>query len=154
MDAVTHPHPEIVRMVDEYFVPVRLESVKHNDVARKMGVRWLPGIVVADADERPAHVSVGFLPAEDLLSELTFGRAICAMGAKQYEEADRLFESVSVNPLAERAPEACFWWGISRFRRTKDLSSAREPWSRIVATWPHSQWARKVGYALDRKANP
>jgi hypothetical protein len=151
MDTVTYPHEQVAREIERNFVPVRLESAKYGDVARQLNVRWLPGLVICDSDTRPAHVSIGFLPPEDLLVELTFGRGILAMGRKRYEDAHSLFAECAADPRRERAPEALFWWGISRYRQLKDFSAAvSEPWRRIVEGWPGSQWARKVGYAVGK----
>jgi TolA-binding protein len=151
MDTVTYPNDRVIAEMDRHFVPVRLESAKHGELARRLNVRWLPGLVVADADGRPAHVSIGFLPPDDVLVEMTFGRAINAMAAKRYDEAHALFQDVAGDPARERAPEALFWWGISRYRQLKDFSTAvREPWGRIAEGWPRSQWARKVGFALGK----
>jgi TolA-binding protein len=111
-----------------------------------MNVRWLPGLVVCDADERPAAVQVGFLPPEDLLPELTFGRAIVAMGAKRYDEAHALFRQVAETD-ADRAPEAFYWWGISSYRQSKDFKDCTAKWAEIVRRWPATQWARKVSWA-------
>lgn len=153
MEAVTLPDESVIGELSDRFVPARLESAKHADLARRMGVRWLPGLVVCDADERPAHVVIGYLPPDDLRAELTYGRAIVAMSEKRYDDAHALFCAVADWPGAERAPEALFWWGISRFRQTKDFATAvGEPWTRIVERWPGSQWARKVGYALGLSA--
>jgi len=151
MEAVTLPEETVIDEVTRSFVAAKLESAKHPDLSRRMGLRWLPGLVVCDADERLAHVVVGFLPPDDLVAELTFGRAIVAMGEKRYDDAHAAFAAVAERPDAERAPEALYWWGISRNRQMKDFDAAvREPWGRIVERWPRSQWARKVGYALGR----
>jgi TolA-binding protein len=151
MDAVTHPDERVRVEVAEHFVPVKLESARHGEVSRHMNVRWLPGLVIADAAERPAHVSIGFLPPPDLLTELTFGRGIVAMGEKRYDEAHALLSSVAATPDAERAPEALFWWGVSRYRQSKDFRAAvEEPWTKIVEGWPRSQWARKVAWMVGR----
>jgi TolA-binding protein len=149
MEAVTLPDESVIREIEANFVAAKLESAKHADVSRRMGVRWLPGLVVCDAEERLAHLVVGFLPPADLIPEITFGRAIADMGAKRYDAAHQAFAAVADAPDAERAPEALYWWGISRNRQMKNLDAAvREPWGRIVERWPKSQWARKVGYAL------
>jgi TolA-binding protein len=148
MEAVTLPDESVNREIERSFVAAKLESARHAEVSRRMGVRWLPGLVVCDADERLAHLVVGFLPPGDLIPELTFGRAIVEMGAKRYDEAHAAFAAVAETD-AERAPEALYWWGISRNRQLKDFDAAvREPWGAIVKHWPKSQWARKVGYAL------
>src|SRR5438477_5801496 len=110
MDAVTYPHESVIREIEGKFVPVKLESGKNAEISRRMGIRWLPGLVACDADERPMHTVVGFLPPRDLITELTFARAIGAMGAKKYDDAHALFREVAETPGAERAPEPYFWW--------------------------------------------
>ncbi len=150
---MTYPQQAVVDEVEGKFVAAKLESAKTPELARKLGVRWLPALLVVDADERPASSSVGFLPAADLLTELTFGRAILEMGKKRYDQAHLLFQEVTGAVDSERAPEAAFWWGVSRYRQLKDFPLAvREPWELILQRWPRSQWARKVGYA--RKYQP
>jgi thioredoxin-like negative regulator of GroEL len=148
MDTVTYPQKAVIDEVNGKFVPAKLESAKNPDVARGLGVRWLPGLVVCDSDGRAANAQIGFLPPEDLITELTFGRAIIAMGTKHYEEAHRLFQQVVEKREHDRAPEAAFWWGVSRYRHMKDFSAAmREPWGMILERWPRSEWARKVAFA-------
>ncbi len=150
MDAVTHPHDDVAQELAQHFVAVKLESGKHPELTRRLGVRWLPGMAVVDTDERAANIQIGFLPVADLLAETAYGRAIVAMGAKRYDEAHALFAQVVDTDGAERAPEAAFWWGVSRYRQTKNFDMARAEWARIVERWPRSQWARKVGYTLEQ----
>lgn len=151
MDTVTYPDAAVAREIEGRFVAAKIESGKQPDLARSLGIRWLPGLAVVDADGRAASVQTGFLPPGDLLPELAFGRAIFAMGQKRYDEAHALFQELLGQLEAERAPEAAYWWGISRFRQTKDFAaSMREPWGEILRRWPRSQWARKVGWALGR----
>jgi len=149
MGAVTYPDAEVARRLNDDFVPCMVESAKAPDLARKMNVRWLPGLIVADADERPAHVQVGFLPPQELLTELSFGAAIVAMGEKRYDDAHALFREVAERPGAERAPEAWYWWGISRYRQSKSFADCQDAWRNIVERWPDSQWVHKVSYALE-----
>jgi TolA-binding protein len=147
---VTYPQPEVIEALSQY-VPLKLESGKSPELARRLNIRWLPGIAVLDADERPAHVLTGFLPPKDLLAELRFARGILAMGRKKYDEANALLQGVANEPDAERAPEAAYWWGVSRYRQTKEFdASMNGTWSLIVERWPASQWARKVSYALKK----
>ena len=97
---------------------------------------------------RSTHSTVGFLPPDDLLHELDYGRAIHAMATREYATANGLFDALSAQHDAERAPEAAYWWGVSRMRETKQPDTALEPWQRILDHWPDSQWARKIRYAV------
>lgn len=151
---MTYPQVAVRRELQDRFVCVKLESALDPSLARSLGIRWMPGLAVLGADGRAACVQTGFLPPADLLLELTFGRAILAMGQKRYAEAHALFREVMDAEGAERAPEAAFFLGVSRYRETKAFGEAvLEPWGAILARWPRSQWARKVGWALG-KATP
>lgn len=147
MGAVTYPDPYVVRALSTDFVPVKLESAKSQDLARSFNVRWLPGLVMTDAEGRLAHAQVGFLSPGQLLPELDFARGVLAMGAKRYDEAHELFERVA-GAGTDRAPEALFWKGISRYRQGKQFADCQAEWRRIVERWPDSQWRVKVEYAL------
>ena len=151
MGAVTYPHPDVVKELNDNFVAVKIESAKAPDLARRMNARWLPGLIVAGSDERPAHTQIGFLPPEDFILELHFGRAIVAMSRKNYDEAHRLFAEIAARVEAERAPEAYYWWGISAYRQSKNFADCQEHWAKIVARWPESLWTKKVSYALEHK---
>ena len=150
MGAVTYPQEAVERELNSHFVPCKLESAKHGDLARKFNVRWLPGLVVCDAEERPANVQTSFLAPEDFLFELSYGRALVAMGEKRYDDAEALFREVGEKAPVERAPEAWYWMGISNYRRSKDFADCLKAWAKIVERWPGSQWARRVEYALPR----
>jgi len=148
MGTVTYPSPRVIEELNRSFVPCRIESAKAPELARKMNVRWLPGLVVADAAERLAHQQIGFLPPADLLNELDFGRAIALMTRKHYPEAHALFLEVAARAATERAPEAWYWLGISRYRESKRFEDCQDAWRRIAERWPGTQWARRVEYAL------
>jgi len=148
---VTYPDAGVERAIAEGFVPVRLEGGKFRDLARQYNVRWFPALVVADAEGRATHQTTGFLPPRDLCDELDYGRAIHAMAEKRYDVANRLFGALADRREAERAPEAVYWWGISKMRETKDPSAALPTWKLIPERWPRSQFARKVAYALTPK---
>ena len=145
---MTYPNEEVAHEVSDKFVACKVESAKNPELAKRLAVRWLPWLAVIDStDERPASITVGFLPPEDLLVELTFGRAITAMAQKRYDDAHALFREVAENPTAERAPEAYYWWGVSKYRQTKDVqASLLALWPNILERWPKSQWARKVAF--------
>lgn len=145
---MTYPEAAIIEHVQGHFVPVKLLGAEHRELAKGFNLRWFPGLVVAGADGRPAHTVVGFLPPADLVSELDYGRAIHAMTTKDYATANALFQKLSDDVEAERAPEAAYWWGISKMRETKDPAAGLGPWKLIPERWPASQWTRKVAYAL------
>ncbi len=147
MDAVTYPDPDLQAAIAEHFVPLRLVSGEHPELARRCLVRWLPAVVVMSADGRVHHVSVGWLPAELLDLELRFGRALAAMASRGYDEAKALFEGIIADrPDHERAPEAAYWRAVGELRRSKDYALATPLFLEVAQRWPDSLWATKVGW--------
>ncbi len=150
MDAETYSSEDLGNWIEERFVPVRLESVEHREASRAHQVRWLPGVVVSDAEGRSHHTSIGFLPPDDLTAELAFGRGHALMAGKRYEEASTSFEEVSRRmPTGDRAPEAIYWRGVNELRRTKDFGAALRAWKSIVDDHSGSTWATKIGWMLE-----
>lgn len=150
MGAVTHPEPAVAADVAANFVPVKLKSADHADLARSFGVRWLPATIVADAQGKAQHMTLGFLPPAHYRAELCFGRAMAAFGAKEYEGAKRLFaELAEKHPKTERTAEGHYWTGVTLLRQTRDFLKCKEAWRRIPKEFPGSLWAAKVEWALE-----
>ncbi len=147
---MTYPDQRVGAAVSEHFTACKLESGENYPVMKRLGIRWLPGIVLTDGKERVHHSWVGFLPPEPYLVELLFGRGMAAFGSKQLEAAEQHFETlVAETPGSERAPEALYWQGVSRYRQSGELADANRSWARMVETYPQSLWARKVEIFLD-----
>jgi len=142
---VTYPDPTVSSLVNEHFTPVKLDSGEQFKLMRQLGLRWLPGAAIVDAKQRVHHHWVGFLPPELYAVELAFGRAMSAFGNKQLDQAIELFEAlVESAPESERAPEALYWQGVTRYRSSGELSEANRSWGRVVEAYGSSLWARKV----------
>lgn len=147
MDAVTHP--EVAEVVSSHFVPLHLSTEKEQERARALEVRWLPGQVILQDSGRVEHRWVGFLKPASYKVELDFGRAMFAMSTKDYEGADRLFSDLVLRrPGAARAAEACYWWGVSEYRRTKDFVNAVRKWSLLVEKFPNDPWVEKIDWIV------
>lgn len=150
MDAVTYPDEALAAAIDDSFVPVKLISGENPELSRACMVRWLPAVVVMDKQRRVHHSSIGFLPPDQLGVELLHGRAMAAMAAKSYEEADGLFTRITEeHGEHHRAPEAAFWHGVSAIRHTKDFANGLRKFMALADRWPSSEWATKVGWMKD-----
>jgi len=63
----------VAAVVNERFIPVRLEGRGHKDLAQQMDVRRVPTTIIFSPDGREKHRFVGFLPPEDYLKRLRPG---------------------------------------------------------------------------------
>jgi thiol:disulfide interchange protein len=66
----THQDPEVVKALNERFIPVRLEGRGHMDLVQKLGVRGAPTTLVFSPDGQEKHRFVGFMAPKEYLQEL------------------------------------------------------------------------------------
>ena len=141
--------PRVIDLVEHSFVPVRVH-VKDNasDFKRlgdRFGAQWTPTILIVDREGQERHRIEGFLPADDLLSQLILGSAHAAFGAGDFARAERLFEQV-VNsfPSTDAAPEAQYWAGVSRYKATGDAAALKETARKFTERFQDTSWAKKA----------
>jgi thioredoxin-related protein len=66
----THQDPEVVKALNERFIPVRLEGRSHMDLVQKFGVRGAPTTLVFSPEGEEKHRFVGFMAPKEYLQEL------------------------------------------------------------------------------------
>jgi TolA-binding protein len=141
--------PRVIDFITRHFVAVRVH-VKHNGEAfKELGDRfdahWTPTILIADATGAERHRIEGFLPVDDLLSQLSLGVAKAAFSRKDYAAAERLYrEVVDRYPATEAAPEAQYWTGVSRYRATNDAGALKATAQAFGERYQESAWAKKA----------
>jgi thioredoxin-like negative regulator of GroEL len=65
----TFPKPSVVNALKRY-IPVKVDSDKHGEIAQEYGVKYLPTLFVLTAQGAPIHRATGFLSPEALLDML------------------------------------------------------------------------------------
>jgi len=144
-----YPDPRVAAFVREHFEPVRVHVREQREayqrLAARFGARWTPTILVVDPDGTERHRIEGFLPAEDFLAQLTLGLAHSAFARGRYEEAERLFAEIPERyPDTEAAPEALYWAGVARYKRTGDPAALRETAAAFTTRYTTTSWAKKA----------
>jgi thiol:disulfide interchange protein len=66
----THQDPEVVKALNERFIPVRLEGRSHMDLVQKLEVRGAPTTLVFSPEGQEKHRFVGFMAPKEYLQEL------------------------------------------------------------------------------------
>lgn len=66
----THADPQLAALLNEKFIPVRLEGRSHVDLAQKWNVRGVPTTLILSPQEQEIRRIDGFQPAENYLQEL------------------------------------------------------------------------------------
>ena len=74
MEAETFPRPEVIRMISEGFVAIRVDADAHQDIAGAYGVTGVPELWLIQPDATPIGNVAGYIPANRLLKILEYQR--------------------------------------------------------------------------------
>jgi hypothetical protein len=130
--------------VSDNFIPVKVHVKEQPQVFKRFKGQWTPTQLVLDPDGTERYRIEGFLPIDDFLAQLEFGLARRAFDHEQYEEAEKHFRSVYESHAdAGAAPEAAYWAGVSRYKRTNDPAALAETARRLHEKYPATEWARR-----------
>ena len=119
-----YPDERVAHLINENFTPARVHVKDQPEDYRRFE---------------------GFLPADDLLAQLTLGLGHSAFARQQWDEAERWFrEVVNRFPNSEAAPEALYWAGVSRYKSKGDASALGETAGAFSRKYQDSSWAKKA----------
>lgn len=111
----------------------------------RYNAQWTPTLLVIDPSGTERHRVEGFLPADDLLAQLTLGLGHSAFARQHWDEAERRFrEVVDRFPNSESAPEALYWAGVSRYKGQGDGAVLGQTAQAFTQRYQDSSWAKKA----------
>jgi hypothetical protein len=144
-----YPDERVARFIQENFIPARLHVKDQADDFKRFGQRfnsqWTPTLLLIDPEGTERHRIEGFLPADDLLSQLTLGLGHSAFARAQWDQAERRFrEVVDRFPNSEAAPEALYWAGVSRYKGKGDAAALGQTAQAFSRQYQDSSWAKKA----------
>ena len=144
-----YSQPRVAAFVRDRFLPVRLHVKEQADEFKRIGglfnAQWTPTILIVDQPATERHRIEGFLPADDLLSQLALGLAKSAFARGQFADAERAYKEFVANyPNSDAAPEAQYWTGVSRYKATGDASALADTARRFKTQYADSTWAKKA----------
>jgi hypothetical protein len=144
-----YPDERVARFITENFIPARVhvreQAADFQRFGQRYNAQWTPTLLVIDPDGQERHRVEGFLPADDLLAQLTLGLGHSAFARQDWKEAERRFrEVVDRYANSDAAPEAQYWAGVSRYKATNDPSALGETARAFTRRYQDSTWAKKA----------
>ena len=144
-----YPDDRVPSFIGERFVPARVNVREQpQDFARlggRFNAHWTPTTLLLEPDGTERHRIEGFLPTDDFLAQLTLGAARAAFARQEWEEAERLFRSVADRfPTTTAGPEALYWAGVARYKRTNDADALRETSRDFTKRYQDTEWAKRA----------
>ena len=152
-----YPDDRVATLINEHFVPARVHVKEQAQDFQRLGdrfnARWTPTTLLLEPDGTERHRIEGFLPTEDFAAQLTLGLGKAAFARQQWERAEGHFrEVVEKYPNASAAPEALYWAGVARYKRTNDPAALRETGLDFTRRYEDTEWAKRASVWLPQPA--
>jgi outer membrane protein assembly factor BamD (BamD/ComL family) len=114
-------------------------------VFHRLSVLWTPTVVILDPSGTERRRSEGYLPRDEFFAELHLGLARVAVMRKQWADAERFYEAVIERfPQTNAAPEAVYWRGVCRYKRTNDHRELPAVAAQFERQYQETLWAKKA----------
>lgn len=134
----------MAEVISNNFIPVRQHVKEHPGAMERFEVQWTPTLLVMDSNGKERHRIEGFLEKGPLLAQLKLGLGHAAMANGRWDEAERLFEEVAGTKDADAAPEAAYWAGVTRYKRSGDPAELGATHQRLSSKFAGTTWAKKA----------
>lgn len=139
-----YPAPRVASFITEHFIPVKVHVKEQPDTFKRFGAQWTPTFLILDPDGKERHRFEGFLPAPDLLAQLSLGLAHTAFAHERWADAEERYRGVVREfPQSDAAPEALYWAGVSRYK-AGDVAALAETATQFTTMYADTSWAKKA----------
>jgi thioredoxin-related protein len=147
MNTGPYSNEKVQKFIMENFIPLKSQCFwdKPTELMQKFEIKWTPTLIVHDAEGKEHHRTVGYLPVDDLIAQLTLAKGKIYFNTERFPEAITQFQTViDQYPDTGAAPEAIFLAGVAGYKRTHDAKFLRQIYDRLTAKYPQSEWARRA----------
>jgi outer membrane protein assembly factor BamD (BamD/ComL family) len=87
----------------------------------------------------------GYLPAAEMLAQLTLALGYVAVARKDWSAAESYFASVPERyPGTEAAPEGLYWAGVARYSGSHDGAALKELNRVFTTRYSDTAWAKRT----------
>ena len=145
MGAVTYPDAAVAAVLNDYFVPVRINIEEAAQIAYKYGAIWTPNLNIIEAKERAVYRIEGWLAPSEFVAMLFLANGHFLFSRKKFEDAATTFGMVAEKfPRSDFAPEAHYYIGVSRYLATQDVEEIKAAWGKLARLYPRSTWTMRA----------
>lgn len=114
--------PDVVRFVEKYFQPVKLNLNRDSQLAQSYEVTKTPTIVIIDENNQVQHRIVGQVTPHDLLGQLSLGLGKLWLDHEWFEKSShRLDKVIARHGGTQVADEAEYWKHVCEKRKEDGL---------------------------------
>ena len=147
MNAGPYSDEKVQAFIEAEYVPLKSQCFwkERTDLMKQFDVAWTPTLLFHDTAGKVHRKLVGFIPADDFLAQLKFGKGIIFFEKERHEEAGKWFQRViDEHPASGVAPEAVFYRGVAGYKKTHEAVHLRLACDVLGEKYPQSEWARRA----------
>lgn len=143
MDAVTYPDNNVVDIIDQNVIPLRIPS--DDPLAAEFNIKWTPTLITLDPQGKEHHRTLGFLSPEELIASVLLGVGKSAFETGKFEAAVASFDKIITgHPKSGSTPEAIFLRGVALFKASHDPKPLKAAYEKLAAEYPDSEWTGRA----------
>ncbi|GAB6190776.1 tetratricopeptide repeat protein [Desulfocastanea catecholica] len=144
MGAVTYPTKDVVNLVNNYLIPLRI-NIKDDPILDDYHQIWTPTIIVLDFNGKEIQRTIGFLEPDEFIPMIQLGIAKVRLGAKEYDTAMISLKSIiETYPESEAAPEAVYFRGVTLYKQEQNPGKLKEAYEKLLSNYPDSAWTKRA----------
>jgi hypothetical protein len=144
MDAVTYPQEDVVRFVNNYLIPLRI-NVQNGPVPDAYHYIWTPTVAVLNPSGKEVQRSIGFLGPDEFIVRMQLGIAKVRLDTKEYDTAVIPLKSLMETfPESNSIPEAIYFSGVAAYKKSNDPSKLKEAYEKLLSKYPDSAWTERA----------
>ena len=146
MNAGPYSDEKVQKFIEEEFIPLKSQCFfdKRTELMKTFDVKWTPTFLIHDSTGKEHYRFVGYVPVDDFLAHLTFGKGIIFFNNYHYAEAIAQFKAViEQHPAAGVTPQAIYYLGVAEYLKTHDAKALRRVFDALTSKYPQSEWARR-----------
>jgi tetratricopeptide (TPR) repeat protein len=145
MDTVTYPDLGVAQLVQEHFVPLKVNVKQDSRLAEEYLVNWTPAVLIADEQGKHHYRSEGYFAPQDFMPRLSLGLGRYWLDRRQYARARERFEEVAKRHTgSEAGAEALYWLGVASYKESQDPAQLQPSWQKLIKENPNSDWSRRA----------
>ena len=147
MNAGPYSDEKVQTFIEEEYVPLKSQCFwkERTELMKRFDIAWTPTFLFQDSGGRVHRKLVGYMPVDDFLAQLKFGKGIVFFEKERHEEAMNWFRKViKEHPGAGVTPEGVFFFGVAEYKKTHEAGALRRLYDELTEKYPQSEWARRA----------
>ena len=136
---------QLAKYIEQAFAPATVNVKQKPGDFHRFDVLWTPTVLIFDEQGKERFRIEGYLPKDEFTAHLLMGLGRVAFMSKKWSEAEQFYDEVIQKyPNSSIAPEAVYWRGVSRYKKTSDHHELGKVVTELKQKYPNSPWNKRA----------